>query len=49
MMNYQHALIDDDLKYLHNWIEFEEYYNNRKDKEEQNERNKIFKRDYERN
>ena len=28
------ALIDDDLKYLHNWIEFEEYYNNRKDKEE---------------
>ena len=29
------ALIDDDLKYLHSWIEFEEYYNNnRKDKEE---------------
>ena len=28
------ALIDDDLKDLHSWIEFEEYYNNRKDKEE---------------
>ena len=28
------ALIDDDLKYLHSWIEFEKYYNNRKDKEE---------------
>ena len=28
------ALIDDDLKYLHSWIEFEEYYENRKDKEE---------------
>ena len=28
------ALIDDDLKDLHNWIKFEEYYNNRKDKEE---------------
>ena len=28
------ALIDNDLKELHNWIEFEEYYNNRKDKEE---------------
>ena len=28
------ALIDDDLKYLHSWIKFEEYYNNRKDKEE---------------
>ena len=28
------ALIDNDLKYLHSWIEFEEYYNNRKDKEE---------------
>ena len=28
------ALIDDDLKDLHNWIEFEEYYENRKDKEE---------------
>ena len=28
------TLIDDDLKYLHNWIKFEEYYENRKDKEE---------------
>ena len=28
------ALIDNDLKYIHNWIEFEEYYENRKDKEE---------------
>ena len=28
------ALIDNDLKYLHSWIEFEKYYNNRKDKEE---------------
>ena len=28
------ALMDDDLKDLHNWIEFEEYYENRKDKEE---------------
>ena len=28
------ALIDNDLKELHSWIEFEEYYNNRKDKEE---------------
>ena len=28
------TLIDDDLKYLHSWIKFEEYYNNRKDKEE---------------
>ena len=28
------ALIDDDLKDLHSWIEFEEYYNNNKDKEE---------------
>ena len=28
------ALIDDDLKVLHSWIKFEEYYNNRKDKEE---------------
>ena len=28
------ALIDDDLKYIHNWIEFEEYYENKKDKEE---------------
>ena len=27
-------MIDDDLKYIHNWIEFEEYYENRKDKEE---------------
>ena len=27
-------MIDDDLKYLHSWIEFEKYYNNRKDKEE---------------
>ena len=27
-------LIDNDLKYLHSWIEFEKYYNNRKDKEE---------------
>ena len=28
------TLIDNDLKDLHSWIEFEEYYNNRKDKEE---------------
>ena len=28
------ALIDDDLKDLHKFLEFEEYYNNRKDKEE---------------
>ena len=28
------TLIDDDLKDLHSWIKFEEYYNNRKDKEE---------------
>ena len=28
------ALMDDHLKELHSWIEFEEYYNNRKDKEE---------------
>ena len=28
------ALIDNDLKVLHSWIKFEEYYNNRKDKEE---------------
>ena len=28
------ALIDDDLKELHSWIEFEEYYKNNKDKEE---------------
>ena len=28
------TLIDNDLKYLHSWIKFEEYYNNRKDKEE---------------
>ena len=28
------ALIDDDLKDLHNWIEFEKYYENNKDKEE---------------
>ena len=28
------TLIDDDLKDLHNWIEFEEYYKNNKDKEE---------------
>ena len=28
------ALIDNDLKYIHNWIEFEKYYENRKDKEE---------------
>ena len=27
-------MIDNDLKDLHSWIEFEEYYNNRKDKEE---------------
>ena len=27
-------IIDDDLKVLHNWIEFEEYYKNNKDKEE---------------
>ena len=28
------AGIDNDLKYLHSWIEFEEYYKNNKDKEE---------------
>ena len=28
------TLIDDDLKDLHSWIKFEEYYENRKDKEE---------------
>ena len=28
------ALIDNDLKELHNWIEFEKYYKNNKDKEE---------------
>ena len=28
------TLIDNDLKDLHNWIEFEEYYKNNKDKEE---------------
>ena len=28
------ALIDDDLKDLHSWIKFEEYYKNNKDKEE---------------
>ena len=29
------ALIDNDLKYIHNWIEFEKYYEDkRKDKEE---------------
>ena len=28
------TLIDNDLKYLHSWIKFEEYCNNRKDKEE---------------
>ena len=28
------ALIDDDLKELHSWIKFEEYYKNNKDKEE---------------
>ena len=28
------ALIDNDLKYLHSWIKFEKYYENRKDKEE---------------
>ena len=27
-------MMDNDLKYIHNWIEFEKYYNNRKDKEE---------------
>ena len=27
-------MIDNDLKELHNWIEFEEYYKNNKDKEE---------------
>ena len=27
-------MIDDDLKDLHKFLEFEEYYNNRKDKEE---------------
>lgn len=28
------ALIDDDLKELHSWIKFEEYYKNNEDKEE---------------
>ena len=28
------TLIDDDLKDLHSWIKFEEYYKNNKDKEE---------------
>ena len=28
------ALIDNDLKELHSWIKFEEYYENKKDKEE---------------
>ena len=28
------TLIDNDLKDLHSWIEFEEYYKNNKDKEE---------------
>ena len=28
------TLIDDDLKHLHSWIEFEKYYKNNKDKEE---------------
>ena len=28
------ALMDNDLKYLHSWIKFEKYYENRKDKEE---------------
>ena len=27
-------MIDDDLKDIHNWIEFEKYYENKKDKEE---------------
>ena len=27
-------IMDNDLKELHNWIEFEEYYKNNKDKEE---------------
>ena len=27
-------MIDDDLKYLHSWIKFEKYYEDRKDKEE---------------
>ena len=27
-------MIDNDLKDLHNWVEFEEYYKNNKDKEE---------------
>ena len=27
-------IIDDDLKELHSWIEFEKYYENKKDKEE---------------
>ena len=27
-------MMDNDLKYIHNWIEFEKYYENRKDKEE---------------
>ena len=28
------TLIDNDLKHLHSWIKFEEYYKNNKDKEE---------------
>ena len=28
------TLMDDDLKHLHSWIKFEEYYKNNKDKEE---------------
>ena len=36
------TLIDNDLKDLHSWIKFEEYYKNNKDKEELNEGNKIF-------
>ena len=27
-------MMDNDLKYIHNWIEFEKYYENKKDKEE---------------
>ena len=38
------TLIDNDLKDLHKFLEFEKYYNeNSKDKEEYNERNRIFK------
>ena len=29
------ALIDDDLKYLHSWIKFEEYYNKRNNNKEE--------------